>query len=79
MDSFRRLIAAQGGDLSVPLPIGAYSETVIAYRNGTMGNIDAMAVGLTAWRLGAGRSRAGERTKTDFRRRSSFSIPQPRL
>jgi thymidine phosphorylase len=61
MDSFRRLIAAQGGDLSVPLPIGAYSETVIAYRNGTMGNIDAMAVGLTAWRLGAGRSRAGER------------------
>ena len=24
-----------------------------------MGNIDAMAVGLTAWRLGAGRSRPG--------------------
>jgi thymidine phosphorylase len=60
MDRFRRLIAAQGGDLSVPLPIGAHSETVTAARGGTMGDIDAMAVGLAAWRLGAGRSRPGE-------------------
>ncbi|MBV8860902.1 MAG: thymidine phosphorylase, partial [Mycobacterium sp.] len=35
-------------------------ETVTAARGGTMGDIDAMAVGLTAWRLGAGRSRPGE-------------------
>lgn len=61
MDRFRALVAAQGGDLSVPLPIGSLSETVTANRDGTMGNIDAMAVGLTVWRLGAGRSRAGER------------------
>ncbi|WP_077086104.1 thymidine phosphorylase [Mycobacterium rhizamassiliense] len=60
MDRFRQLVAAQGGDLSVPLPIGAHSETVTAGRGGTMGNIDAMAVGLTAWRLGAGRSRPGD-------------------
>jgi thymidine phosphorylase len=60
MDRFRRLIAAQGGDLSVPLPIGSNSETVTATRGGTMGDIDAMAVGLAAWRLGAGRSRPGE-------------------
>ncbi|WP_061558463.1 thymidine phosphorylase [Mycobacterium simiae] len=59
MDLFRRLVAAQGGDLSVPLPIGSHSETVLAARSGTMGTIDAMAVGLTAWRLGAGRSRPG--------------------
>ena len=59
MDRFRRLVAAQGGDLSIPLPIGSHSETVIAARSGTMGNIDAMAVGLAAWRLGAGRSRPG--------------------
>jgi len=59
MDRFRRLVAAQGGDLSVPLPIGAQSETVTAGRGGTMGDIDAMAVGLAAWRLGAGRSRPG--------------------
>jgi thymidine phosphorylase len=61
MDRFRRLVAAQGGDLSQPLPIGRYSETVTAARGGTMGDIDAMAVGLAAWRLGAGRSRPGER------------------
>jgi thymidine phosphorylase len=60
MDRFRRLIAAQGGDLSIPLPISSCSETVTAARGGTMGDIDAMAVGLAAWRLGAGRSRPGE-------------------
>lgn len=63
MDRFRRLVAAQGGDLSVPLPIGRHSETVTAPRGGTMGDIDAMAVGLAAWRLGAGRSRPGERVQ----------------
>jgi thymidine phosphorylase len=60
MDRFRALVAAQGGDLSVPLPIGKYSETVTATRRGTMGDIDALAVGLAVWRLGAGRSRPGE-------------------
>lgn len=63
MDRFRRLIAAQGGDLSVPLPIGRHAETVTAARGGTMGDIDAMAVGLAAWRLGAGRSRPGEQVQ----------------
>jgi thymidine phosphorylase len=60
MDRFRALVAAQGGDLSVPLPVGKYSETVTASRGGRMGDIDAMAVGLAVWRLGAGRSRPGE-------------------
>ena len=60
MDRFRALIAAQGGDLSVPLPVGKYSETVTATRSGTMGDIDAMAVGLAVWRLGAGRSHPGQ-------------------
>jgi thymidine phosphorylase len=60
MDRFRALVAAQGGDLSLPLPIGRCCETVTATRGGTMGDIDAMAVGLTVWRLGAGRSRPGE-------------------
>lgn len=63
MDRFRALVAAQGGDLSVPLPVGACSESVTAPRGGTMGDIDAMAVGMTAWRLGAGRSRPGERVQ----------------
>ena len=63
MDRFARLVAAQGGDLSKPLPIGRYSDTVTAARSGTMGDIDAMAVGLAAWRLGAGRSRPGARVQ----------------
>lgn len=63
MDRFTRLVAAQGGDLSKPLPIGGHSETVTATRGGTMGDIDAMAVGLAAWRLGAGRSRPGARVQ----------------
>ncbi|BBY38836.1 thymidine phosphorylase [Mycobacterium mantenii] len=64
MDRFRRLVAAQGGDLSVPLPIAGHAETVNAPRGGTMGDIDAMAVGLGAWRLGAGRSRPAERVQS---------------
>ncbi|MCI4676878.1 thymidine phosphorylase [Candidatus Mycolicibacterium alkanivorans] len=63
MDRFRALVAAQGGDLAAPLPIGAHSETVTAPRSGTMGDIDAMAVGLTVWRLGAGRARPGQRVQ----------------
>lgn len=63
MDAFVAMVAAQGGDLSVPLPVAACSETITAARDGTMGEIDAMAVGMTAWRLGAGRSRPGERVQ----------------
>ncbi|WP_307856832.1 thymidine phosphorylase [Mycolicibacter acidiphilus] len=60
MDRFAALIAAQDGDLTAGLPVAACSETVTASRGGTMGDIDAMAVAMTAWRLGAGRSRPGE-------------------
>jgi thymidine phosphorylase len=64
MDRFRALVAAQGGDLERPLPTGAHSETIAAPRGGTMGDIDAMAVGLTVWRLGAGRSLPGQRVQS---------------
>ena len=63
MDCFRKLVEAQGGDLSQPLPVGAHAETVTASRGGTMGDIDAMAVGLAVWRLGAGRSIPGGRVQ----------------
>ncbi|BBY32761.1 thymidine phosphorylase [Mycolicibacter minnesotensis] len=63
MDRFAAMVAAQGGDLSVPLPVGACTETVTADRGGVMGHIDAMAVAQAAWRLGAGRSRPGERVQ----------------
>jgi thymidine phosphorylase len=64
MDRFRALVAAQGGDLSEELPIGAHAETITAPRGGTMGRIDAMAVGMAVWRLGAGRSVPGERVQS---------------
>ncbi|MBI3214143.1 MAG: thymidine phosphorylase [Mycobacterium sp.] len=63
MDSFRALVAAQGGDWRAPLPIGAHSETVTASASGTMGDIDALAVGLAVWRLGAGRAVPGEQVQ----------------
>ncbi|MGA5464067.1 thymidine phosphorylase [Mycobacterium sp. NPDC050041] len=63
MDRFRDLVSAQGGDLSASLPLGAHTETVTASRGGTMGRIDAMAVGLAVWRLGAGRSAPGEQVQ----------------
>ncbi len=63
MDRFRRLVEAQGGDLSALLPLGAHRDTVRAEATGTMGDIDAMAVALAAWRLGAGRARPRERVQ----------------
>lgn len=60
MDVFRAMVAAQGGDLSLPLPLGACRETVVAPTSGVMRRIDALAVGVAAWRLGAGRSGPGE-------------------
>ncbi|MCW1824320.1 thymidine phosphorylase [Mycolicibacterium conceptionense] len=60
MDRFRALVAAQGGDLSRPLPLGAASETVTAPHGGFMGDLDAMGVAMAAWRLGAGRAQPGE-------------------
>jgi thymidine phosphorylase len=63
MDRFRALVSAQGGDLSQPLPIGAHSETITAGPGGTMGDIDAMAVALAVWKLGAGRSAPGEKVQ----------------
>lgn len=63
MDAFRDLVAAQGGQLTGALPLGPHTETVSAPRGGTMESIDAMAVGLAVWRLGAGRSLPGERVQ----------------
>lgn len=63
MDRFTAMVTAQGGDLGVPLPLGACTETVTADRSGFMAHIDAMAVALAAWRLGAGRARPGEQVQ----------------
>src|SRR6478735_2135118 len=57
MDAWRRMIAAQGGDPDAPMPTARETTTVTAPRSGVLTRLDAMAVGLAAWRLGAGRAR----------------------
>jgi thymidine phosphorylase len=57
MDAWRAMISAQGGDPSAPLPVARETHVVTAPASGTLTRLDAMAVGLAAWRLGAGRAR----------------------
>jgi thymidine phosphorylase len=57
MDCWRAMIGAQGGDPHAPLPTARESHVVPAPASGTLTRLDAMAVGLAAWRLGAGRAR----------------------
>ena len=57
MDVWRAMIAAQGGDPDAELPWAPIVETVVAPASGVLGRLDALAVGIAAWRLGAGRAR----------------------
>ena len=57
MDSWRAMIAAQGGDPDASLPQPRYIEVVVADDDGVLDRLDALAVGIAAWRLGAGRAR----------------------
>lgn len=57
MDRWRTMIRAQGGDPDAPLPVARHIEEVRADRDGFVTRLDAMAVGVAAWRLGAGRAR----------------------
>jgi thymidine phosphorylase len=56
-DAWEAMVAAQGGDLSAGLPVAEVVETVTAERSGFVSRLDARAVGVAAWRLGAGRAR----------------------
>ena len=60
MDVWRRMISAQGGNPNAPLPVAAHQEVVMADKSGVVASMDALAVGVAAWRLGAGRARQGE-------------------
>ena len=60
MDSWKAMIRAQGGDPDAKLPVAKESKTYLATSDGTISSMDAMAVGISAWRLGAGRSKQGE-------------------
>jgi len=60
MDVWRQMISAQGGDPDAKLPTAKENLVVTAQSSGTVLSMDAMKVGMAAWRLGAGRSRQGE-------------------
>lgn len=57
MDSWRRMITAQGGDPDAPLPTAPHTHTVVAPADGYVSRLDARALGVGSWRLGAGRAR----------------------
>jgi thymidine phosphorylase len=63
MDHWRRMIAAQGGDPDAKLPVAREQHVITAKNSGTMVTMDALKVGVSAWRLGAGRSTQGEKVQ----------------
>ena len=60
MDVWRKMIAAQGGDNDAPLPVAKETMEIKATASGKLLTLDAMKVGVAAWRLGAGRQKQGE-------------------
>ena len=57
MDVWRRMIAAQGGDPDAELPVARHTQEISVPADGVLTRLDAYAVGVAAWRLGAGRAR----------------------
>ena len=55
--AWRAMVRAQGGDPDAPLPAARHSRLVLpAPQDGWLQRLDARAVGVAAWRLGAGRA-----------------------
>jgi len=69
---YERMIRAQGGDPDATLPIASCREEVVSVEDGVVHSIDALEVGIAAWRLGRDvlEKRTGERGR---RRRVSDS------
>ena len=57
LDAWKAMIRAQGGDPDAAMPIARENEQILAERDGYLSTLDAYAVGVAAWRLGAGRAR----------------------
>ena len=63
MDHWRRMVSAQGGDPDAPLPRAKEKLTISAEASGEISTMNALQVGIAAWRLGAGRERQGEKVQ----------------
>jgi len=57
MDKWNEMISAQGGDPKAKLAVAKESHVVTASSTGILTQLDALAVGVASWRLGAGRER----------------------
>ena len=57
MDAWKKMIRAQGGDPDAELATARESHVVAAPATGRVTRLDALSVGMAAWRLGAGRAR----------------------
>jgi len=57
MDVWRRMIEAQGGDPRASLPVARETQQILAPGPGVLTQLDALKIGIAAWRLGAGRAR----------------------
>jgi thymidine phosphorylase len=55
--AYRAMVRAQGGDPDAALPQAAHTQEWPAPASGWLTSLDALAVGIAAWRLGAGRAR----------------------
>lgn len=60
MDVWRQMVKAQGGDPDAKLPVAKEKHLVTAEASGEIVEMNALKVGISVWRLGAGRSRQGE-------------------
>jgi len=85
MDHWRRMITAQGGDVDAPLPVAREKHAILAPATGVLTALDAYAVGVCAWRLGAGRARkedpvqAGAGVEMHFKPGDKVTKGQPLL
>ncbi|MFC3689341.1 thymidine phosphorylase [Aquipuribacter hungaricus] len=57
MDAWKAMVRAQDGDPDAALPTARETHTVLAPADGVLLALDAYAVGVASWRLGAGRAR----------------------
>lgn len=65
MDRWRAMVRDQGGDPDAALPVAEHTHDIVAESDGYLSRLDAMAVGVSAWRLGAGRARKGEEVQAE--------------
>ncbi|MDQ1536729.1 MAG: thymidine phosphorylase, partial [Actinomycetota bacterium] len=63
MDVWRAMVAAQGGDPSATLPVAKETHQILAAGSGVLTQLDALKVGIAAWRLGAGRARKEDKVQ----------------